>query len=136
VNFRSKVADFLVRHKSVIDTMSKLQESSAKVNRSVCKAVTFCGCLSIKAQKQDYPTDATLKDCKEFMDTHLTGELCENCREIIEEKMGDNLFYLAALCSLLEMNMEELFGKELERLNTLGYFVSSDSAGTLKYASP
>ena len=120
--FQSKVADLLVRHKSVIDTLSMLQESTAKVNRSVCKAVTFCGCLSINASKQSYPSELTFKDCQEFMDTHLNGELCENCREIIEEKMGDNLFYLAALCSLLDMNMEELFGKELERLNTLGYF--------------
>ena len=120
--FQSKVADHLVRHKSVIDTLSMLQDSTAQVNRSVCKAVTFCGCLSISAAKQTFPTDATLKDCKEYMDTHLTGELCENCREIIEEKMGNNLFYLAALCSLLDMDMEELFGKELARLNALGYF--------------
>lgn len=120
--FQSKVADLLVRHKSVIDTLSKLQESTAKVNRSVCKAVTFCGCLSIHAEKQAYPPDASLKECKEFMNTHLAGELCEHCREIVEEKIGDNLFYLAALCSLLEMNMEQLFGKELERLKTLGYF--------------
>ncbi len=120
--FQSKVADLLVRHKSVIDTLSMLQESTAKVNRSVCKAVTFCGCLSINASRQTYPPDSTFKDCKESMNTHLAGELCENCREIIEEKMGDNLFYLAALCGLLDMNMEELFGKELERLKTLGYF--------------
>ncbi len=120
--FQKKVTELLVRHKSVIDTLSKLQESTAKVNRSVCKAVTLCGCLSIQAARQSYPTDVSWKECQELMNTHLTGELCENCREIVEEKIGDNLFYLAALCSLLDMNMEELFGKELERLKTLGYF--------------
>ncbi len=120
--FQKKVNELLVRHKSVIDTLSKMQESTAKVNRSVCKAVTYCGCLSINAARQTYPTDASWKECRESMDTHLTGELCESCRESIEEKIGDNLFYLAAICSLLDMNMEELFGKELERLKTLGYF--------------
>ena len=120
--FQKKVSDLLVRHKSVIDTLSKLQESTAKVNRSVCKAVTFCGCLSINATRQSYPSEATWQECRDLMNTHLTGDLCEHCREIIEERIGDNLFYLTALCSLLDMDMEDLFGKELERLKTLGYF--------------
>ncbi len=120
--FQGKVADLLVRHKSIIDTLSKFQESSAKVNRAVSKAVTYCGCLSIKAHKQCCPPEVSLKDCKNFMDSHLDGELCENCREIIEEKLGDNLFYMAAICHLLDYDMEDLFTKEIKRLNTLGYF--------------
>lgn len=120
--FQSKVAELLVRHKSILDTLSKLQESSATVNRSVCKAVTSCGCLSVKAGKQAYPPDISLKECKDFASAHLEGHLCEVCREIISEKLGNNLFYMVALCNLLDFDLDELINKELQRLNTMGHF--------------
>ncbi len=30
------------------------------------------------------------------MDSHIKGELCEHCREVIAEEIGKNLFYLIA----------------------------------------
>ncbi len=120
--FQNKVADSLVRHRSILDTLSKLQESSAKVNRNVFKAVTSCGCLSIKAQKQSFPTDVALKDCMKHLNSHLEGTLCEDCRDVISENLVDNLFYIAALCHLLDYNMESLLEKGANKLNTLGYF--------------
>lgn len=120
--FQNKVADSLVRHRSILDTLSKLQESSAKVNRNVFKAVTCCGCLSIKAQKQAFPPDVALKDCMKHLDSHLEGALCEECREVIAEDLFDNLFYIAALCHLLGYNLETLLEKGANKLNTLGYF--------------
>jgi NTP pyrophosphatase (non-canonical NTP hydrolase) len=59
------------------------------------------------------------------MDSHIKGELCEHCREIIAEEIGNHLFYLAALCNLLDYDLEELIGSEFNRISTLGHFLLS-----------
>lgn len=119
-SFQDIVGEFLVRHRSIIDVLSKLQESAARVNRAIAKAVTNCGCVEIAAHRQEVPQDASFNRLKEFMGTHLSGALCECCREIIETELGQNLFYLAALCSLFDLKMEDVLTKERERVNTLG----------------
>ncbi len=119
-DFQETVGEFLIRHRSIVDVLSKLQESSARVNRAVAKAVTACGCLEISAHRQEYPTDAGYKRLKDFVATHLSGDLCDGCREIIETELGQNLFYLAALCDVLGLQMEEIIDKERERINALG----------------
>ncbi len=120
--FQGKVAELLVRHRSIIDSLTKFQESTAKVNRSIAKAVTGCGCLNIKASRQSFPPETDLKDCGKFMDSHLQGQLCEHCREVLEEVLGNHLFYLAALCHLLDTDLSDIISKEYQRLSMLGYF--------------
>jgi hypothetical protein len=56
------------------------------------------------------------------MSTHLQGEMCPRCREVVETEMGSALFYLAALCSLLNLNMQDVLEKEYRRVNALGVF--------------
>ena len=119
-NFQESVSEFLVLHRSILDVLSKLQESSARVNRAIAKAVTTCGCLEIAAHRQEIPGETDFRKLKEFMDTHLNGSLCEGCREVIEAELGKNIFYFAALCSLLGLEMEEIVGKEHQRLSALG----------------
>ena len=82
-NFQNMVVDLLSRHKSILDIMTKLEESNARVIRSVAKAVTSCGCIQLEEQKQKIPTDASIEQIKEFMDDHIRGKLCEKCRDII-----------------------------------------------------
>lgn len=120
--FQGKVSELLVRHKSILDSLTKFQESSARVNRAIAKTVTNCGCLTIYATKQSCPPEIDLKDCRKYMDSHLKGELCEQCSETLEEELGNHLFYLTALCHLLDLDLAELFGKEYRRLSTLGFF--------------
>ncbi|HAG45078.1 MAG TPA: DUF1573 domain-containing protein, partial [Clostridium sp.] len=50
--FQNSVDECLLRHKSILDIMSKLQESEARVNRALIKSVTSCGCLKVEAEKQ------------------------------------------------------------------------------------
>jgi len=119
-SFQETVGEFLVRHRSIIDVLSKLQESSARVTRAIATAVTACGCVEITAHRQEIPDDASFQRLKDFMDTHLNGDLCEGCREIIETELGQNLFYLAALCGLLGLKMEEILSKERDRVSALG----------------
>jgi hypothetical protein len=124
-NFQDIVSEVLIRHRSVLDCLTKYQESTARVNRSVIKAVTDCGCVSICANKREYPARDSLKDCGKYMDSHLKGKMCEHCREVVAEELGKHLFYLTALCNTLEFNLEELFNSEYERINTLGHFLLS-----------
>ncbi|HHW98441.1 MAG TPA: DUF1573 domain-containing protein [Firmicutes bacterium] len=120
--FQEAVDNYLIRHRSILDVLSKFQESSARVNRAVAKAVTACGCLTINACRQ--PTSATmsLAEFRQHVDNHLRGELCESCREVLYNELGASLFYLAALCSLLGLDLDEVLAQEANRLNTLGIF--------------
>lgn len=124
-DFQETVSEVLIRHRSILDCLSKYQESTARVNRSVIKTVTDCGCISIIANKKQYPPMDSLKDCAKYMDSHIKGKMCEHCREVIAEEIGKHLFYLTALCNTLDYKLEDLFELEHNRINTLGHFMLS-----------
>ncbi|MBU5487219.1 DUF1573 domain-containing protein [Clostridium sp. MSJ-8] len=117
--FQNFVNDSLLRHRSIIDLITKYSESSARVNRAIAKSVTNCGCISIKASKQLIPNDDSLSI---NLSSHTEGCLCENCREIIEREIGNNLFYLTALCNNLDINLYDVLLKETDKISTLGKF--------------
>ncbi|NPV26964.1 MAG: DUF1573 domain-containing protein [Firmicutes bacterium] len=120
--FQNTVAELLIRHQSVLDVLSKSQEANARVNRAVVKAVTSCGCINVEAKKQAIPPDASLAEMKRYFESHLRGSLCSNCEEIIEMEIGKSLFYLAALCNLLGLNLYDIFIKEHKKISTLRVF--------------
>ncbi|PKM87248.1 MAG: DUF1573 domain-containing protein [Firmicutes bacterium HGW-Firmicutes-12] len=121
-NFQQTVSSYLLRHQSILDLLSKMMVTTGCVNRAITKSVTSCGCLKIHAKKRPLPPDADLKDCKDFFSSHLEGQLCENCRDIIINEMGKNLFYFAALCSTLDINLQEVLDQENDKVTTLGHF--------------
>ena len=120
--FQSSVSEYLVHNRSILDVMAKLQESSAHLNRTIVKSVTACGCLKIKASKQQIPGHATLSELASYMRSHLEGSLCPNCAEVLEDELGNLLFYLAGTCSLLGLDMDKVICKESEKLEMLGMF--------------
>lgn len=120
--FQATVKSLLIRHQSILDILSKGQETSARVNRAVIKAVTNCGCLSIDAHKKPLPDDVTLSDLRELLSSQLAGELCDNCRFIIETELGNQLFYIAALANALNINLSDILKKEEDKLSTLTIF--------------
>ena len=122
VIFQKSVDQFLIQHRSILDVLTKYQESNARVNRAIAKAVTQCGCIKIKAKKQVIPSDTKLMEIHKFMNTHLEGSLCESCKEIIETELGSNLFYATALCNMLSLNFNNIIKKEEERISTLGIY--------------
>jgi len=122
IPFQDAVSQYLLRHRSILDVQTKLAETTARVNRAVAKAVTACGCITITASRQRYPAEVSLRDLQPFMSTHLQGALCERCREVVETEIGSSLFYLAALCSLLQLNLKDILAKEYDRVNALGVF--------------
>ena len=120
--FQYTVQELLVRNKSIIDQLSKFQDSSARINRSIVKAVTHCGCIEINAKKQNYDENIDFDEIRSHMKTHLEGELCDSCRDIIEKEIGRNLFYLASICNTLDLNLYDILLKEHERLKVRGKY--------------
>ncbi|KGG80112.1 hypothetical protein Y919_08060 [Caloranaerobacter azorensis H53214] len=119
--FQDIVAEVLIRHKSILDIITKLEESNARINRALIKSVTSCGCISINAKKQEFKHES-LKEAKNTIDNHLEGKMCDSCKEKIEEELGKHLFYIAALCNTLDLNFYDLIIKEYKKLNTLGIY--------------
>jgi len=120
--FQKQVSDLLIRHRSFLDVTSKFQESNARVIRALMKAVTECGCLQVVARRQNYPQNASVAEWKDRMKTHLNGQICDHCLDVVKAEMGKNLFYMSALCNLLEIPLDDVVKKEAEKLSTLGIF--------------
>lgn len=121
-DFQNTVSESLIRHKSIIDIMTKLSESNSRINRAVAKSVTNCGCINISAHKQRIPDDSSLDEIAKNLSYQTEGMLCSNCREVLEEEIGNNLYYLAALCNALGINLFDVIIKENDKIQTLGKF--------------
>ncbi|HWR06197.1 DUF1573 domain-containing protein [Sporomusa sp.] len=122
LDFQSIADEYLIRHRSILDVLTKYQETSARVNRAIAKAVTGCGCIQVSAVRQSAPEDAAYSDLKDHMSSHLVGETCPQCREVIANELGHSLFYLAALCNLTGVSLHEVMQQEYNNVKTLGVF--------------
>lgn len=124
--FQNSVEDSLLRHKSILDILTKLQESESRVNRSIIKAVTSCGCIKIKAEKQninysiinDDIENSDLSDIALPLSSHIEGSICDDCRKIIETELGNHLFYVTSLCNSLDISLYDILLKEYKNINT------------------
>lgn len=145
-NFQNDVNESLLRHRSILDIMTKLTESNSRVNRAIAKAVTDCGCINIYAKKQDLPSkigelinsknhientqksndevniDLGNESLSQQLTHQIEGSLCNNCREIIENEIGNNIFYLTSLCNSLDLNLYDILLKEENKINILGKY--------------
>lgn len=119
-SFQNDVNEYLLRHKSIIDIMTKLTETNARVNRALAKSVTNCGCIKINAEKQNHLSTNT--ESNPSLNTHIEGKLCDNCREVIENELGNNIFYLTSLCNCLDLNLYDILLKEENKINILGKY--------------
>lgn len=121
-DFQNAIDNYLIRHRSVLDVMTKYQESAARVNRAIAKAVTECGCITISATRQQVPAETEYSNLKQFMSPHMSGQPCEHCQEVLTKELGHNLFYLAALCNLTGVKLHDVMQEEYNKVNTLGFF--------------
>ena len=119
--FQEQVSSSLIRHKSILDVMTKLDEFNARINRAVAKSVTTCGCISIHAEKQNFDGDH-FGDLSEKVRSHLHGSTCDNCKDVLDEEIGNYMFYLVALCDTLDLNLHDIIIKEYERNKLLGVY--------------
>ncbi|HZK26214.1 MAG TPA: DUF1573 domain-containing protein [Thermoclostridium sp.] len=115
--------DLLIRNKSILDSSTKMVDSSARISRTLAKAATQCGCIRICAEKQEIPSlTEGLEEMRSHMQAHIEGALCDNCRDLLEKDIGRNLFYLSAICNTLDLNLYDIIIKELKRLKLLGKY--------------
>ncbi|HWQ88938.1 MAG TPA: DUF1573 domain-containing protein [Desulfitobacteriaceae bacterium] len=121
-DFQNRVKSLLIRHQSILDILSKSQEASARVNRAVIKSVTNCGCIGVDAHKKAIPSEATLSDLKKLLNSHIDGQICDNCRDIIVAELGKQFFYIAALANTLNISLTDVISKEEDLLATLTVF--------------
>lgn len=120
--FQAAVDENLIRHRSIIDIITKYQESAARVNRAVAKAVTECGCIKVTAARPEIPADSQYSDIKNYVSSHTSGELCEKCRETVAKELGTSLFYMAALSNLTGLKLHDVMREELKNVTTLGVY--------------
>ncbi len=119
--FQEEVSHVLIRHKSILDITTKLDEYNGRINRAVAKSVTSCGCISIHATKQDYSKDS-FEEMLSTVKSHVEGNICDSCKEVISEEIGSYIFYLAALCNTLDLDLSQILQEEYNRIKTLGVF--------------
>lgn len=120
-NLQKTTSDVLIRHKSILDIITKLEESNSRISRAVVKSATSCGCISINATKQNYCKDS-FSQSRDSLKTHIEGELCDNCKEKVEEEIGKHMFYLASLCNTFNLSLDGIIQSELDKLKTLGIY--------------
>ncbi len=120
--FQESVSQLLIKHKSILDVLTKQQESITRVNRAIVKAVTTCGCIEIHASKQEIEGEISIENIHDVLDNHLSGTLCDQCNYIVQQEIGNHMFYLASLCNLLDLNLLEIIQKEEKKINTLGIY--------------
>ena len=121
-DFQNVVSELLIRNRSILDVLTKMQTSEARVSRAVIKSVTHCGCVQIDGRKQTFPDEASMSELSGLVSTQLIGELCPDCRQTIEKEIGGALFYLVALCNTLGISLYDVIVGEKETLDTLGNY--------------
>ena len=120
-DFQNQVSKVLIRHKSVLDIITKLDEYNSRINRAVAKSVTSCGCISINAKKQEFGNES-FDEIHLNAKSHIKGEICDSCKDILEEEMGAYIFYLSSLCNTLDLDIFTVLEKEYDRIKTLGIY--------------
>lgn len=121
-DFQKQVSQLVLRHRSLLDILSKYHQANSNVHRSVTKSITECGCIEVHAKKQNYSADMTKEQAMQQLESHVNGEPCEACLEAIGAELGRSLFYTAALCNVLDIELDEVVDKESTKCSTLGFF--------------
>lgn len=98
--FQYTVQELIFRNRSIIDSITKYQDSNARVNRAIVKAVTQCGCIRINAKKQEVPEDSSFEEIRKAMDTHLE-ESCATAAGTRSRKRWARTFTTSHHCVML-----------------------------------
>jgi len=119
-DFQKKVSHLIVRNQNILDILTKCQVSCSKICRSTVKTATGCGCLKIAGEK-----GLSLFSDEDFSDktnSGTEGTLCPECKSIIENEVGEMLFYIAGLCNALNLSMKDIMKKEIKNIEVLGKY--------------
>lgn len=123
-DFQDFIDTVLIRNKSILDQTTKLQDACTHLCRNISKASTTCGCITINASKQPYFTnnEVSLDELSKLLNTHVNGELCPACEELISKEMGRILFYLGAIANTFNLSLNQVLKDEQYRTSLLGKY--------------
>ena len=62
------------------------------------------------------------EDLADKVSSHVHGEICDNCRDVIEEEISF-MFFIASLCNTLDLDLKDIIMKEYERNKPWEYIV-------------
>lgn len=119
--YQNCINDCLINHNDILDVITKYSETNSKVNRIIAKSIINCGCINIyniSKSRNDNNYINKINSCN----NKTFDIICDDCREIIEKEIGNNLFYLTSLCNLLGINLYDIIIKEYNKIITLGKF--------------
>lgn len=119
--YQNCVNDSLIRHNNILDIITKYSETNSKVNRAIAKSITNCGCINIQ-NISNIKNENNDSNKASSSNNKASCIACHDCREIIEEEIGNNLFYLTSLCNLLGISLYDIIIKEYDKMITLGKF--------------
>lgn len=122
--FQNFIDTVLIRNKSILDQTTKLQDACTHLCRTISKAATTCGCITIEAHKQTYTLseNSSIDEIKKMMNTHVIGQLCPSCEELFEKELGRTLFYLATIANTFNLSLSDVLEKEKYRTELLGKY--------------
>lgn len=122
--FQNFIDDLVLRNKSILDQMTKLQDACARLNRTLSKSATTCGCVKMTITKQqlDFTNISNIEELKSLLSTHVEGYPCNSCNESIEKEMGRVLFYMAAIANTLGISLSSVIESEKARTSLLGSY--------------
>lgn len=104
-NFQSTVSKQLICSRSPLNVLSHHQANVTKIQHTITNIIIGCGCIQMG------------------LDRNLTGNLCDHCRERLENEIGRSMVYLAALCNSLDVNMFDVIIKEHHKMELLGCYI-------------
>ena len=102
--FQLAVEEQCKRNRGLFDALTKHGCASSRLARAVTKSVTQCRCTGIAG------------------DGTSTGELCPDCRETIEDEIGEELFFLAVIANNLGLSLYDILIKERNKMGILGKY--------------
>ena len=103
-----------------------MQESSARVQRAVAKAVTVCGCIEIDAARQALPDpaseDISYADLKQYVQSHLGGSFATIAATSSKRSWARPTFTPPRCAETFNLHAADILAKEKQRLDTLGIY--------------
>ena len=117
--FQRNVGNLIARNRNLLDILTKCQISCGKFCRSTVKSATGCGCLKITGEKS--PLCFT-EESSEKNEASIEGKLCPDCRNIIENEIGESMFYIASLCNALGISLNSIMEDEIKKVAALGKY--------------
>jgi hypothetical protein len=99
--FQNVWVDLLIRHRSVLDILSKLSEANSRVTRAVTKAITTVAASLFKLKRPRSRSMLILLRNWASIWTITCAGVCPNCEEVVISENGQAVVLLGRLYATL-----------------------------------